>query len=146
MSLQDYLSEIRKKALEEKDVLDVLSQKDFGPIEIRAAKSSLQVLIEALIGKSKRILKHYNCPIIPQRSKDAIYILYEVGMILDEEYSEFSAAIGFGNIMIHDCLDFDEKIVEEMVKKRRYEKLIGFLIQNVDLNDVLRRRIENFTL
>ncbi len=42
----------------------------------------MQVLIENMIGKSKKILKEFDCPIIPQRGRDAIFILYEVGAIL----------------------------------------------------------------
>jgi hypothetical protein len=47
---------INKKAIEEKEVLDLLSKKKtLDAIEIRACKNSFQVLIEAMIGKSKKI-------------------------------------------------------------------------------------------
>jgi hypothetical protein len=46
---------IKAKADEEKEVLDILSQKDkLNKIEIRACKNSFQVLIEALIANQKR--------------------------------------------------------------------------------------------
>ena len=147
VSLQDYLNAIAKKAREENEVLEELSLKsEWNNIELRAAKNSMQVLIEALIGKSKRILKHYNCPIIPQRSKDAIYILYEVGAIDDEEYRIFSAAIGFRNVLIHDYLEFDDSILLRLVKNREYEPIYRFLTQPLKLSNVLIKRIENFTL
>jgi uncharacterized protein YutE (UPF0331/DUF86 family) len=137
---------IKAKADEEKEILDILSQKDkLNKIEIRACKNSFQVLIEALIGKSKKILKHFNCPIIPQRSKDAIYILLEVGAISEEEYKEFSSAIGFKNIMIHDYLEFDEKILYDMLKNKRYETVYNFLATKPNFNDTIISRIEKFT-
>jgi uncharacterized protein YutE (UPF0331/DUF86 family) len=147
MSLQDYLNAIAKKAQEEKEVLDELAHKnEWDKIELRAAKNSMQVLIEALIGKSKRVLKHYNCPVIPQRSKDAIYILYEVGAIDDEEYRTFSAAIGFRNVLIHDYLEFDDNILLRLIKNREYEPIYRFLTQPLKLSNVVIKRIENFTL
>jgi len=81
---------VPKSPSEEREILDYLSQKEsLSPIELRASKNSLQVLIENMIGKSKRILKHYDCPIIPQRSKDALFILHEVGAIDDKDFLLF---------------------------------------------------------
>lgn len=146
MKFYDYLEVIEKKAKEEKEVLDFLSKKNtLDNIEIRACKNSFQVLIEALIGKSKKILKHYNCPIIPQRSKDAIYILSEVGVLSEEEYKEFSSAVGFRNVMIHDYLEFDENILYDMLKAKKYENIYNFLVSEVKLSDTIISRIEKFT-
>ncbi len=147
MNLYDYLNAIADKAKEEKAILDELATKEeWNKIELRAAKNALQVLIEALIGKSKRILKHFGCPIVPQRSKDAIYILHEVGAISDEEYQAFSAAIGFRNILIHDYLEFDDTILYRVVKNREYESICSFLTKPLQLEDVVIKRIERFAL
>ena len=56
MNFKEYLNETKKIADEEKEILDILSSKKvLSPIELRAAKNSLQVMIENLIGKTKRI-------------------------------------------------------------------------------------------
>jgi uncharacterized protein YutE (UPF0331/DUF86 family) len=103
VNFKEYLIETQKIANEEKKILDFLSQTEtLSPIEIRAAKNSLQVIIENSLAKLKRILKHYNCPIIPQRSKDALNFLYDVGAINDELYKSLNCAIGFRNSMIHN--------------------------------------------
>ncbi len=60
MKFQEYLDQTLKNAETERRVLDELSQLadsqgELDAIHIRAAKSSLQVVIENAIGKAKRI-------------------------------------------------------------------------------------------
>jgi len=57
MTFQDYLAKSLSIAQEEKEVLDFLSDKEFDKINIRAAKSSLQVLVENCIGKAKKYFR-----------------------------------------------------------------------------------------
>jgi len=68
MKFQEYLQKTKEIACVEKEVLDQLrkvgEQKSLDLIQIRAAKSSLQVLIENAIGKAKRLLKFYQCPMV----------------------------------------------------------------------------------
>jgi len=141
-----YLTQIKNKALVEKNILDKLTKKEnLDEIEIRAAKSSLQVLIEIAIGKAKKILKHYNCGIIPQRSKDAVFILYEVGAIEEECYSNLIKAIGFRNIMIHDYLEFDDNYIISLLANKLYNKIYDFIVDEANYTDVIIKRIENFS-
>lgn len=146
MDFKDYLITTIELANEERKILDFLSaQEILSDIEIRAAKNSLQVMIENLIGKSKRILKYYDCPIIPQRSKDAINILHEVGAIEDEIYSELNSAIGFRNSMIHDYMKFNIEVLYKILKTKSYMHIYDFLVQDVDYKEVIIKRIENYT-
>ncbi|MEA2050954.1 MAG: DUF86 domain-containing protein [Campylobacterota bacterium] len=146
MNFKDYLISTIDLANEEKEILDILSSKEvLTKIEIRAVKNSLQVMIENCIGKSKRILKSYDCPIIPQRSKDAIYILYEVGAIDDEQYGNLNSAIGFRNGMIHDYMKFNIDVLYAILKNKLYVDIYNFLVSDVSYNDVIRSRIENYT-
>ena len=147
MNFKEYLIETQKVANEEKEILDFLSQKEtLSPIELRAAKNSLQVIIENAIGKLKRILKHYNCPIIPQRSKDALNFLYDVGAIDDELYKSLNGAIGFRNSMIHDYMKFNEEILYKILQTRAYLDIYNFLIDEANYKEVIIQRIENFSL
>jgi len=146
MNFKEYLNETKKIADEEKDILDLLSSKKvLSPIELRAAKNSLQVMIENLIGKTKRILKHYDCPIIPQRSKDALNFLYDVGAIDDEIYKSLSGAIGFRNSMIHDYMKFDPEVLYKILRDKKYMDIYNFLVDEVSYTSIIRKRIENFT-
>lgn len=146
MSFKDYLNNTTSIATEEKEILDILSKKDeLSPIEIRAAKNSMQVLVENVIGKAKRILKYYNCPIVPQRSKDAISFLHEAGAIEDKMYKELNGAIGFRNSMIHDYMKFNNEILFLILKEKRYIYLYDFLIQEPNFDEVIIKRIESYT-
>jgi len=141
-----YLTRTKHIAKEEKEILDYLSKKgNLSPIEIRASKSSLQVLIENMIGKSKKILKEFDCPIIPQRGRDAIFILYEVGAITHEQYREFMGAIGFRNSMIHDYMDFKVEILLSILIEKRYINIYEFLIEEPEYKESVQKRIENFS-
>ncbi len=144
MKFQDYLQKSKNIAIKEINVLNSL--KKFDDIEIRAAKSSLQVLIENFIGKCKRILKYHDCPIVPKRSSDALFFLYEVGVFDEEEYGEFLKMIGFRNAMIHDYMDFNEEILIHIVKEKLYLKLYDFLVTDVKLSDTMQKRIRSFEL
>lgn len=145
MNFKDYLINTIKIADEEREILDSLSDKPtLSPIELRASKHSLQVLIENMIGKSKRILKEYNCPIVPQRSRDSIIFLHEVGVISDELYYSLSSAIGFRNSMIHDYMKFNNDILYKILKEKKYIDIYNFLVKEPNYNQVVRTRIENY--
>ena len=145
MRFQDYLDKTIDIANEEKLILDELSKKDtLDKIEYRAAKSALQTLIENSIGKAKKILKEYECPVVPTRGRDAIFFLYEIGLIEDELYRALNAAIGFRNSMIHDYMKFDKNILLDIVKERKYMQIYEFLIQKPNYSETIKKRIASF--
>jgi len=147
MNFKEYLINSQKIANEEKSVLDQLSEvKNLSPIEMRAAKSSLQVLIENAIGKSKQILKHYNSPVIPQNAKDSIILLHEIGALEDTIFGDLISAIGFRNSMIHDYMKFNVNVLYDIVKKKKYIPIYNFLIEDTQYKDVIIKRIENINI
>ena len=134
-------------SLEELEILDEMSKKEeWSKIEIRAVKNSMQVIIENSIGKAKRILKDFNCPIIPQKGSDAFEFMYDIGLIEDELYSTLKSAIGLRNAMIHDYMNFNDKILQDVVQKRSYSNIIEFLEVDINYSSVQLQRIENFFL
>ncbi|WP_353661252.1 HepT-like ribonuclease domain-containing protein [Hydrogenimonas sp. SS33] len=147
MGFQSYLESSRQVAETEKKILDQLAEKEvLTPIEIRAAKSSFQTLIENCIGKAKRILKHYNCPTVPRTGRDAVIFLYEMGLIDEELYRQLYGAIGFRNAMIHDYLNFKESVLLELLHQKSYLRLYDFLLWEPRFTDIQRKRIENYLL
>ncbi len=147
MDFQSYLQSSAEVAETETAILDQLRKKtDLTPIEIRAAKSAFQTLIENCIGKSKRILKHYNCPIVPKSGRDAVIFLYETGVIDDETYRTLSSAIGFRNAMSHDYMNFSEEVLVDLLKNESYRELYRFLIWKPNLSSVQQKRIETYLL
>ena len=140
MRFQDYLHKTTDIAKIEKDILDRLSTKDvLSDIEIRAAKNSLQVLIENSIGKAKKILKHYYCPMTPKSGRDAFFFMYEL-------YQSLLSAMGFRNALIHDYMNFDDDILLRLLQEKGYQPIYDFLVLDVHYSDALIKRIENFEL
>jgi len=145
MTFQDYLTKTKSIANEEFEILNLLSIGDFDRITIRAAKSSLQVMIENAIGKAKKILQHYNCTIIPNESRDALRILHDCEAINDEIYSSLHSAIGFRNAMIHDYMTFNNEILIDIVKNKKYINIFNFLIDECRYSDLIHKRIQNYS-
>ena len=147
MTFQEYLDRSREISLNEKEILDEMSIKEiWSKIEIRAVKNSMQVLIENSIGKAKRILKHFNCPIVPQKGSDAFEFMYEMGLIEDEMFSAMKSAIGLRNAMIHDYMNFNDAILKNVVHSKSYMDIVKFLDENPSYSSVQLKRIENFFL
>ena len=147
MKFQDYLHKTIDIAKIEKDILDRLSMQDaLSDIEIRAAKNSLQVLIENSIGKAKKILKYYYCPMTPKSGRDAFSFMYEIGLIDDELYQSLLSSVGFRNALIHDYMNFDDDILLRLLQEKGYKAIFDFLVLDVNYSDALIKRIENFEL
>ena len=147
MTFQEYLEKTKEVAQEELEILDQMSEKEqWSKIEIRAVKNSMQVIVENAIGKAKRILKHYNCPVIAQKGSDAFSFMYEMGLIDDDIYATMKSAIGLRNAMIHDYMNFNDEILMQVVHTKKYAQVISFLVSDTNYSTVQLKRIENFFL
>ncbi|MFP4333027.1 MAG: type VII toxin-antitoxin system HepT family RNase toxin [Campylobacterales bacterium] len=150
MNFQKCLETTKASTNTERGLLDslVMKFKDRSAdlIDERAAERSLQILSENLIGKLKKILQHYNSPVVPDSGYDAVEILRNIGAISDEDSSFFRKILGFRNALVHDYMNFDREIVKKIILSRDYEKLCDFLVDEVEYSEVIRRRIENITL
>jgi len=150
MTFQSYLISTIETANMEKSILDELSQNfdnnDISPANYRAAERSLQILTENMIGKFKKILKHYGCPVIPNRAYDALEILVSVGILSDEDERFYKKVIGFRNALVHDYMDFDRNLVKAILVSKDYLKVYDFLLQEPKLSDLMIKRLENYSL
>lgn len=151
MSFVPYLASTRQTAETEKEVLDLLNEKavltgTLDKIEIRAARASMQIIIENAIGKARRILKHYDCPLVPSRARDALVIMYDTGLLSDERYQSLMAAVGFRNAMIHDYMNFDENVLLDIIKDKKYLVIHDFLIEEPSYGAVQLKRVESYTV
>jgi uncharacterized protein YutE (UPF0331/DUF86 family) len=150
MKFQEYLQRTIDVSTVEKNVLDQLceflaAEKELDQIQIRAAKSALQVLIENTIGKGKQILKHFQCPMVFHKGKEVFWVLTETGVIDERLQGILTQAIGFRNSMIQDYMYFDEKILVEILVNEQHIKIYNFLIAPVELNETQKKRISTFT-
>ncbi|MCD6172455.1 MAG: DUF86 domain-containing protein [Sulfurimonas sp.] len=147
MTFQEYLLKTIIVANEELEILDEMSKKEnWSKIEIRAVKNSMQVIVENSIGKAKRILKYFNCPVVPQKGSDAFEFMYDMGLIEDEVFSTMKSAIGLRNAMIHDYMNFNDEILKNVVTLKKYSEIISFLKSDIEYSSIQLKRIENFFL
>jgi len=143
------LAKTRFIATEEKSILDELYQKiilngTLDGMQSRAAERSLQIMIENLIGRCKKILQHYDSPIIPLSGYDSAEILKNVGFFEEEEFNAMRRLFGFRNAMVHDYMDLDRLIVKAIVEKQEYFLLFDFLMRDFTESDIIRKRIGNY--
>lgn len=149
MNFKEYLAKTEKNAEEELAVLHDLTtifqkKNELTPIEYRAAKAALQVLIENAIGKAKHLLRHYQCPVTPVSAHDAFKIMREVDMIDDTSYSRFIKAVGFRNAMIHDYLNFKPEVLLILLKSKEYAIIGDFLTQDRVPSELVLKRLKSF--
>ena len=150
MKFQEYLQRTIDVSTIEKNVLDQLCEllnagKELDLIQIRATKSALQVLIENTIGKGKQILKHFQCPMVFHKGKEVFWVLTEAGVIDEKQQGILTQAIGFRSSMIHDYMNFDEKILIQILTNEQHLVIYKFLIAPVELDETQKNRISTFT-
>lgn len=92
-----------------------LSELEKDPIKKGALERYLQLAIEACVDIAEILISDQRLR-TPQTAREAIEILGERG-ILDESFTkEFSKAVGFRNILIHDYIKIDYKMVLKNLK------------------------------
>ncbi|MGZ8546464.1 MAG: type VII toxin-antitoxin system HepT family RNase toxin [Sulfuricurvum sp.] len=148
MTFHDYLAKTRVIATQEKEILDELYQQitlngSLDGIQSRAAERSLQIMIENLIGRCKKILQHYDSPIIPLSGYDSAEILKNVGFFEDEEFSAMRRLFGFRNAIVHDYMDLDRLIVKAIVEMKTLTKLFKIPPRLVTVFGVARKELKN---
>lgn len=149
MTFQDYLNKTKIVAMEEMAVLEHIHERfslhrKLDDMEQRAAERSLQIMIENLIGKCKKILQYYDSPVIPLSGYDSAEILKNIGFYEEEEFVQIRRFFGFRNAIVHDYMDLDRSVVTRIIENKDYKKLEVFLIQEFKDNELIRKRIQNY--
>lgn len=149
MTFHDYLDRTKVVATEERAILDTLylyfkQNGTLDEMQTRAAERSLQIMIENLIGRCKKVLQHYNSPIIPLSGYDSAEILKNVGFYEEEEFMQIRRFFGFRNAIVHDYMDLDRTVVLRIISNQDYLLLENFLVRPFQENSVIRKRIENY--
>ena len=118
-----YVYAIREQAEQHVQGLGELSTiNDQRPLtfnERNAVERSLQVLVEMAVGSSKHLLKARGRP-VPSEARAAVERVYEMLGITDPPADVLRGAVGMRNAIIHDYLNLDWSLVEEVLRGRRY--------------------------
>lgn len=88
----------------------------------------IQVLVENAIGKSKHLLKS-NGEAIPVSAYDAFASLTRAKFIAETELTEWNAAIGLRNRIVHDYMNIDLKLVYTLIAEQKLNFIANFLLK-----------------
>ncbi|PVZ72343.1 type VII toxin-antitoxin system HepT family RNase toxin [Pelagibaculum spongiae] len=105
-------------------VLDELRQ-DLGQWKYRdllAAQRALQVVIESLVRFSRYTYQQkYN--VTASKSRQGLDGLLNHGDLSEAQHTLASKMIGFRNVLVHDYLDVNRKIVESIISSNMYSEI-----------------------
>lgn len=135
MRLELYQQETERLASDLQAMLDAVSQRlhqqqMLSTLEQAGVLHALQVLTENAIGKAKVWIKQRQLP-VPVSAYDAFAQLHREKIIDDEALRNWTAAIGLRNRIVHDYLNVDMSIIESLVKERKYQLQVQFLLKTI---------------
>ncbi len=117
------LRRLYERVAEEAARLDELRERGLrGWVELYAALHALQVQAQALLDMVRRFasLLGYS-PVTP---RDAARILREEGVLGDEDVELVRRVAGFRNIVVHEYLGVDYRLVRGIVEEGEYRRLV----------------------
>ena len=131
MRLDLYQAESERIAQEQMALLDeakqrIVSAAPLSRLEQSGVLHALQVLIENAIGKSKHLLKAIAEP-VPVSAYDAFASLERCGNLTPQELTQWNAAIGLRNRIVHDYMNIDINFVYELITSNRHLFIGEFL-------------------
>ncbi len=132
MRLDLYLAETALIAQEQASLLDearmdLLSGGTLSRLEQNGVLHAIQLLVENAIGKAKQLLKAAGKQ-VPLSAYDGFLGLTELGVVKTSSLTDWNAAIGLRNRIVHDYMNIDMHRVLELVKKEQYRFITDFLL------------------
>lgn len=109
----------------------LLNGKALSPMEEQGVLHSLQVVIENSIGKAKHYLKHLGLK-VPVSAYDCFYELWLAKIISEQDLKNWKKVIGLRNAIVHEYMDVDMSIVQDVIKNTYYAFIIGFLSKPIN--------------
>ncbi|OCH11907.1 MULTISPECIES: DUF86 domain-containing protein [unclassified Aliivibrio] len=127
--LELYLAEVeshKAKYLKELNELRFdLNQSSLKSRDYLAAERLLQVFTEMCIGLSKHMVKKIQNK-SPTEAYQSFSLLKEHGLISSNELRTWKQIIGMRNGLVHDYLNIDLLIVEDILREGHYQALADF--------------------
>ncbi|MBS7351075.1 MAG: DUF86 domain-containing protein [Comamonas sp.] len=133
MELDIYQAETARTAAAQSAYLDearqiVQSGRPLSGLEFSGLLHALQISVENAIGKAKRWLKAYG-QVVPVSAYDAFVALAESGLIERADLPAWNAIIGLRNRIVHDYMNLDLGLVQQLVIQRKEKMIMDFLLR-----------------
>ncbi|RNL67210.1 type VII toxin-antitoxin system HepT family RNase toxin [Zhongshania marina] len=109
-----------------KTLQDILTERDLSRLEQHAAERTLQVLIESAIGLAKHWAKA-ELNITHSEALASFNNLADSGLI--EKSDNWRRVVGLRNVLVHDYLNVDIQIVQDIIKKAYFKDILNFARQ-----------------
>jgi uncharacterized protein YutE (UPF0331/DUF86 family) len=110
----------------------IFKQRPLSFNERSATERSLQVIVEAAIGCSKHLLKSKGKP-VPSEARANIERTYELLGITNPPIRVMRGAIGMRNAIIHDYLNLDWEVIEDVLKEQKYYQIHQYIQHILDI-------------
>lgn len=104
-------------------IKSLLDTRPLGRLEQHAAERSLQLLIEAAIGLAKHWAKK-EAGYSNSDAYNAFQILADKGHISSSQ--NWRKTIGLRNVLVHDYLNVDPQIVQDVIAKEYFNDILSF--------------------
>jgi len=136
MRLDLYQAETALIAQEQTALLDearmtLLSGGTLSRLEQNGVLHAIQMLVENAIGKAKQLLKSEGKQ-VPLSAYDSFIGLEGLGIVKAGSLTDWNAAIGLRNRIVHDYMNIDMPRVLELVKKEQYRFITDFLLAPIN--------------
>lgn len=103
-----------------------LKQGQLSQTEYYAAERLLQVLIESAIGLCKNWVKEID-HIPPGEAYANFNRLYEKKIISHDQLEQWRKIIGLRNVLVHDYLKIEPRVIEGVLKNELYHFILNFM-------------------
>ena len=101
---------------------------DWNERDFLAIQRALQIYIESFIGLARYFVQQkYNLPVA--RSREALDELKSREQLSRQQYEKVLKIIAFRNVLAHDYLQIDDRIVEAVVVKREYSVIEELILK-----------------
>ena len=132
MRLDLYQAETALIAQEQTSLLDearmtLLAGGTLSRLEQNGVLHAIQLLVENAVGKAKQLLKSAGKQ-VPLSAYDSFIGLDELGIVTRSSLTDWNAAIGLRNRIVHDYMNIDMPRVLTLVKNEQYRLITEFLL------------------